>query len=57
MPQGRNEDGLVSIIIKQPVDAVKSNQQLALDTLHKILGNKPQHTVCAEAVNPIPDNK
>lgn len=57
MPQGRNEDGLISIIIKQPVDAVKSNQQLALDTLHRILGNKPQHTVCAEAVNPIPDNK
>lgn len=57
MPSGKNEDGLVSIIIKQPVEEVKSKQQVALDTLHKILGNRPQHIVCAEAFNPIPDNK
>lgn len=57
MPSGRNEDGLVSLIIKQPIDAVKPHQQRALDTIHKILGSKTQHTVCAEALNPLPDNK
>ncbi|XP_045203679.2 nuclear pore complex protein Nup54-like [Mercenaria mercenaria] len=57
MPSGKNEDGLVALIIKHPVDMVKPQQQQALDTIHKILGNKPQHTVCAEAINQIPDDR
>ena len=57
MPSGRNEDGLVSLIIKHPIDMVRPIQQQALDTIHKIIGNKPQHTVCAEAINELPDGK
>lgn len=57
MPFGKNEDGLVSLIIKHPIAMVKPQQQQALDTLHKILGNKPQHTVCAEAMNQLPEDK
>ncbi|WAR00810.1 NUP54-like protein [Mya arenaria] len=57
MPSGKNEDGLVSLIIGKPLAEVKQHQQQALDTLHIILGSKTQHTVCAEALNPLPDNK
>ncbi|KAL4230131.1 Nuclear pore complex protein Nup54 [Mactra antiquata] len=57
MPSGKNEDGFVSLIIKHKIDMVKPQQQNALDTLHKALGGKTQHTVCAEALNSLPDDK
>jgi len=48
---------MVSLVIKKSIEAVKPLQQVALDTIHKILGSKTQHTVCAEALNPLPDNR
>jgi len=57
MPSGKNEDGLVSLIIGKPAAEVKPYQQQALDTLHTLLGSKTQHTVCVHTLNPIPDNK
>ncbi|XP_033743990.1 nuclear pore complex protein Nup54-like isoform X2 [Pecten maximus] len=57
LPKSRNEDGLVAITIKKKESEVSAGQQLIVDSLFKMLGSKPQYSVCVEGIRPLPDNK
>lgn len=57
LPKSRNEDGLVAITIKKKETEVSAGQQLIVDSLFKMLGSKPQFSVCVEGIRPLPDDK
>ncbi|CAG2252553.1 NUP54 [Mytilus edulis] len=57
LPRSRNEDGLVSIVIKKKESDVTAQQQQVVDQLFKILGNKPHLSVCVEGIKTLPDDK
>ncbi|XP_060083541.1 nuclear pore complex protein Nup54-like [Ylistrum balloti] len=57
LPKSRNEDGLVAITIKKKESEVSAGQQLIVDSLFKMLGSKPQYSVCVEGIRPLPDDK
>lgn len=57
LPRSRNEDGLVSIVIKKKESEVTAQQQQVVDQLFKILGSKPHLSVCVEGIKTLPDDK
>ena len=57
IPTSRNEDGLVTITFKKTAKEVSASQQQVVDNLHKILGSKPNLSVCVESLKPAPDDK
>lgn len=57
LPSNKNRDGIVAIVLTKKVEEVQTNQSQIVLILHKILGNKPNLTVCVEGVRPLPDNK
>ncbi|XP_056011625.1 nuclear pore complex protein Nup54-like [Ostrea edulis] len=56
LPKTKNEDGLVSLFIRNPEADVRSHQQQIVDTLFGIFGSKPQLSVCVEGIKKLPDN-
>ena len=57
IPTGKNEDGLVALMLKKKQAEVSGVQQQIVDTIHKILGSKPTLSVCVEGVRPIPEDR
>lgn len=57
MPSSKNRDGLVCINFKKKESEIKENQQQVVDSLQKLMGNKPNMPVCVEAVKALPDDK
>ncbi|KAK3099683.1 hypothetical protein FSP39_007976 [Pinctada imbricata] len=57
LPRTKNEDGLVSIFINKKESDVTTNQQQIQDTLFKIMGSRPQFSVCVEGIKRLPDDK
>ncbi|XP_046561465.1 nucleoporin p54-like isoform X2 [Haliotis rubra] len=57
IPSGRNEDGLVALMLKKKQTEVTAAQQGIVDTLHKMLGSKPTLSVCVEGIRPLPEDR
>lgn len=57
MPTTKNRDGLVCITFNKKESDIKLNQQQVVDSLQKVMGNKPNLAVCVEAVKALPDDK
>lgn len=57
IPQNKDEDGFVGLVLKKSYSDVKSNQKVLTDALHQILGGKPTFSVCIEGIKQWPDNK
>eukprot|EP00058_Branchiostoma_floridae_P001530 XP_002587018.1 hypothetical protein BRAFLDRAFT_103834 [Branchiostoma floridae] len=53
----RDEDGLVALDFNKKDQDVRNAQQQLVETLHKILGSKPTHSVNVESVRPLPGDK
>ncbi|VDP23306.1 unnamed protein product [Soboliphyme baturini] len=53
----KDEDGLVSLIIKKSANDVSKNRQLLCDCVYKIMGAKPQISVQIELLKPLPDDR
>ncbi|KAK7097934.1 nucleoporin p54-like [Littorina saxatilis] len=56
IPTGRNEDGLVALVLKKKQEEVTAAQTQVVDTITKILG-KPNLSVCVEGVRPVPEDR
>lgn len=57
IPSGRNEEGLVALVLKKKQEEVMAAQQQVVDTITtKILG-KPNLSVCVEGVRPVPEDR
>ena len=57
IPTGRNEEGLVALVLKKKQEEVMAAQQQVVDTITtKILG-KPNLSVCVEGVRPVPEDR
>ena len=57
MPSTSDVDGLVAIVFKKKLEDIQANQTQVVDTLQRILGNKPNISVCVESVKALPDDK
>ena len=57
LPNAKDEDGLIALELKHNVTNVKQNQQQFVESLNKLLGNKPTLVVCIEQVREIPGNR
>ena len=57
MPSTRNRDGIVAVIFSKKLADVQANQQNIVDSLQKILGSKPNLSVCVDNVKELPDDK
>ena len=57
LPKKKNEDGLVVVVFAKKMADVTSNQQAVVDTFQKLLGNKPNLTVCVDSVRELPSDK
>ncbi|CAH1776827.1 unnamed protein product [Owenia fusiformis] len=57
LPTSQDTDGLVGIVFNKKESEIKALQQQLVDSLHKILGNKPTLSVCVEGVRQLPDEK
>ncbi|XP_071087037.1 nuclear pore complex protein Nup54-like isoform X1 [Haliotis cracherodii] len=57
IPSGRNEDGLVALMLKKKQTDVAAAQQQIVDTLHKMFGSKPTLSVCVEGIRPLPEDR
>ena len=55
--QASNEDGLVALVIGRSMAEVCEGQQLIVDALHKLLGSRPNLTICVDSVRPLLDDK
>uniref|UniRef100_A0A915JCJ2 Uncharacterized protein n=1 Tax=Romanomermis culicivorax TaxID=13658 RepID=A0A915JCJ2_ROMCU len=53
----KDEDGLISFIMKQPEKNIKANLQLVIDEIFKLLGSKTNISINVEATKTLPDNK
>nr|KAG5707790.1 hypothetical protein BaRGS_015950 [Batillaria attramentaria] len=56
IPSGRNEDGLVALVLKKKEAEVSAAQQQVVDTLTKVLA-KPTLSVCVEGIRPMPEER
>lgn len=56
IPQGRNEDGLVVIVLKKKETEVSAAQQQVVDAINKVLA-RPTMSVCVEGIRPIPEDR
>ncbi len=57
LPSTRNKDGLVCINFKKKEAEIKANQQQVVDSLTKVMGNKPNMAICVETVKALPDDE
>ncbi|KAI8510638.1 Nuclear pore complex protein Nup54, partial [Branchiostoma belcheri] len=57
IPSARDEDGLVALDFNKKDQDVRNAQQQLVESLHKILGSKPTHSVNVETVRPLPGDK
>ena len=55
MPSTRNRDGIVAVIFSKKLTEVQTNQHAIVDSLQKILGSKPNLSVCVDNVKELPD--
>lgn len=57
IPQSKDEDGLIGLVLKKPYADIKTSQKKLTDALHQILGGKQTVSVCVEGIKQWPDNK
>ena len=57
LPKKKNEDGLVVIVFAKKMADVMTNQQQVIDTFQKLLGSKPNMTVCVDGIGELPSDK
>ncbi|CAL1539358.1 unnamed protein product [Lymnaea stagnalis] len=57
IPKGSNEIGQVALVLAKKVEEVTAMQQQIVDTLQRILGNKPTLSVCVEGIRPLPEDR
>ncbi|PVD34818.1 hypothetical protein C0Q70_06096 [Pomacea canaliculata] len=56
IPTGRNEDGLVALVLNKKENDVSSVQQQVVDTITRILA-RPTLSVCVEGIRPMPEDR
>ncbi|XP_071951440.1 nucleoporin p54-like [Antedon mediterranea] len=56
-PQARDQDGLLRLHFYKNESYIKAHQQQLVDSLFRILGSKPDLSVCVEDVKGLPDEK
>lgn len=56
-PTHKEEDGLVSLIVNQKVDLVKTNQKSITDCLHKIFNNDQSLAIKIDSIKQMGDDK
>jgi len=57
LPQGKNEDGIVVLLISKPDADVRRDQAQLVSTITAILGNKPNLNVVVESVSGVDTQK
>ena len=57
LPKTKNEDGLVVVVFAKKMADVTTYQQQIVDTFQKLLGSKPNLTVCVDSVRELPSDK
>ena len=57
LPKKKNEDGLVVVVFAKKMADVTTNQQQVVDAFQKLLGSKPNLTVCVDGVRELPSDK
>ncbi|XP_048389631.1 nucleoporin p54 isoform X4 [Stegostoma tigrinum] len=57
IPNNKDEDGLVALAFNKKEADVRNQQQLIVESLHKILGGLPQIMVNVEGIRALPDDQ
>ncbi|XP_072405722.1 nucleoporin p54 isoform X2 [Chiloscyllium punctatum] len=57
IPSNKDEDGLVALAFNKKEADIRNQQQLIVESLHKILGGLPQIMVNVEGIRALPDDQ
>jgi len=57
LPSAKDSDGFVSFDLKHKEDYVKTNQQQFVESISKIMGNKPTFSVCVDGLRSLPGDR
>ncbi|XP_059154132.1 nucleoporin p54-like [Physella acuta] len=57
IPKGSNDLGQLALVLGRKEEEVTAAQQQIVDTLQRILGNKPTLSVCVEGIKPLPEDR
>ena len=56
MPNNKDEDGLVVLVLNKKETDIRSQQQQLVESLHKVLGGNQTLTVNVEGIETLPDD-
>lgn len=57
LPEAKVEDGLVALVFAKKLADVQPMQPQLVEGLHRVLGNKPNHSVCVEGLKSLSADK
>lgn len=57
LPEARDENGLVALVLNSPEETVRPKSEAITSAIHQLAGSKPNLSVHVDSIRPLPGNK